>query len=712
MSLWRNHRVVTFNGSYDSHKGSGTDYETITLGEIFDMSPGNSEKEKAPAIIPSGYHASDARSHDAQRKQGAFVAVALDIDKGNHDPDLIDGLVEEFFGDGIARRIYSTSSSSPENRKWRAIIPLAMPLSFEEWRLLSAAVHLFMAERSVICDPALARAGQPVFLPNVPPGKQGESGEPLFFVSGATDGLGATPGSGLAPAWMKRLQSDRERAEAQAKAARTSRGTTLTAGGGSIDAFNRANPLAVVLQSYGYEPSPYNDLDWRSPHQTSSSYATRVFADVNGGDEYWISQSASDAAAGLGAPAKDGLRFGDAFDLFVHYRHGGDSNAALIAAQRDAPPDAARYRLMTAEEISSLPPVRWLVRGVLPAEGLAAIYGPPSCGKTFLALDLLAAVARGQAWFGNKTVPVPVTYVALEGEAGMSQRVRAHERRHGDLPLAVRFVAQALNLLTEKDIIDLASAIKAAGGGSGVICIDTLNRASAGSDENDSKDMGRIIEAAKHLQREVGGLVLLVHHTGKEESRGLRGHSSLLAALDVAIEVKKVESRKEWRIAKSKDGRDDKAGSFRLDEVVLGSDDDGEVITSCVIKPDAEYVPPTKPLSSAARQMVEAYQAVARMQPIGQGGRPSGIRTDDWRRAFYEVSTAEKLDTKRKTFGRARGELRQRGDLTIAGDINHMALGGFSSLPIAGALQEAIAVVAKRDNETGAGHVPDMSKGS
>ena len=85
MKDWRNHRVVTFNGSYDSHKNSEKDYETITLGEVFDMSPGCTEKAKAAAIIPSSYHASDARSHEVQRTKGAFVAVGLDIDSGNHD---------------------------------------------------------------------------------------------------------------------------------------------------------------------------------------------------------------------------------------------------------------------------------------------------------------------------------------------------------------------------------------------------------------------------------------------------------------------------------------------------------------------------------------------------------------------------------------------------------------------------------------------------
>lgn len=711
MNTWRNHRVVIFNGSYDSRKNSGNDYESITLGEMFDTSPGHTEKAKAAAIIPSSYHAYDARSHEVQRTRGVFVAVGLDIDNGNHDADKIDLLVAEFFGDGVARRIYSTSSASPENRKWRVVIPLAEPLPFEEWRLLSQSIHTFMAEQGVVCDPALARAGQPVFLPNVPPDKRGEDGEPQFFVSEATDGLGATPGSGLAPAWMKRLQSDRERAEAQAKAARASRGTTSTAGGGSIEAFNRANALADVLSSCGYEHSPYNDLDWRSPNQTSTSYATRVFVDGDGG-EYWVSLSGSDAESGLGAPAKDGLRFGDAFDLFVHYKHSGDKSAALRETQREAPPDAVRYRLLTAEEISKLPPVKWLVRGILPTQGLAALYGASGSGKTFLALDLLAAVARGQPWFGNKTLPSPVTYVALEGETGMSQRVQAYERRHGKLPVAVRFVAQPLNLLTPKDINDLASAIKAAGGGGGAICIDTLNRASAGSDENDSRDMGLIIEAAKHLQRQVGGLVLLVHHTGKIESKGLRGHSSLIAALDAAIELKTMGSRKEWRIAKSKDGRDDKAGSFQLDEVILDSDADGDLTKSCVIRPDVEYVPIPKPLPPAARQMVEAYRAVACTQPIGEGGRIRSVSTDDWRRAFYQVSTAETPDAKKKAFGRARQDLQQRGDLTIDGEMNHLSLAGFSSQPIAGALQEAIAVVATQDNGTAAGHVPDMSKGS
>jgi hypothetical protein len=659
MSGWRDHRVVTFKGSYDSHKHSGKEHKTTTLREIFSMTAGCLAKEKAVAIIPSSYSASDARSHEAQRARGSFVAIGVDIDSGNHDLNLIDGIISDFFGHEVARFVYSTSSADAGARKWRVIVPFESPLPFQHWRLLSEAAHAFMSERGVTCDPALARAGQLVFLPNVPPERRDKEGVPLFFASLATDGTGATMNGGAAPEWLLRLQQKRERDEAQARAVRPPRRLDVGIRGDAITSFNKANPLASILEEFGYEQSPYNDSDWRSPYQKSRSYGTRIFID-NNGCERWVSLSASDASAGIGAAAKSGVRFGDAFDLITHYQYSGDQQSARQAL----PPNTSRYKLMTAEEIAALPPIKWLVRGILPAEGLAAIYGASGSGKSFLALDLLATVARGEPWFDHKTAPCPVTYVALEGEAGLSQRVRAYEARHGALPVKVRFVAQPLNLLTVQDITDLASAVGAAGGGGGAICIDTLNRASTGSDENDSKDMGRIIDAAKQLQQSVGGLVLLVHHSGKDASKGLRGHSSLHAALDAAIEVTKTEHQRSWRTTKSKDGRDDKAACFKLETIVLGSDHEGQVIDSCVVVPDHDGLPMAKPLSPSARLAIEAYRNGARKYlPNGDPASPT-LTTEVWRQEFYLLSSADTVETKKRAFHRARQDLRDKGILS------------------------------------------------
>ncbi len=71
--------------------------------------------------------------------------------------------------------------------------------------------------------------------------------------------------------------------------------------------------------------------------------------------------------------------------------------------------------------------------------------------------------------------------------------------------------------------------------------IDTLNRSAPDADENSSKDMGLIIDGMKKIQSQCEGLVICVHHTGKDVSKGLRGHSSLLAALDSAIQVERTQ---------------------------------------------------------------------------------------------------------------------------------------------------------------------------
>ena len=120
----------------------------------------------------------------------------------------------------------------------------------------------------------------------------------------------------------------------------------------------------------------------------------------------------------------------------------------------------------------------------------------------------------------------------------------------------------------------------------GIVCLDTLNRAAPGIDENDSSEMGLLIDAAKAMQAEIGGLVVLVHHAGKDATKGLRGHSSLHAALDAVLEVTRTGERREWNLAKSKDGEDGKAHAFRLDVVELGEDADGWPVSSCVVEPE------------------------------------------------------------------------------------------------------------------------------
>jgi hypothetical protein len=272
-----------------------------------------------------------------------------------------------------------------------------------------------------------------------------------------------------------------------------------------------------------------------------------------------------------------------------------------------------RFSFRTPSELASLPKPPWRVKNVLPATGIATIFGQSGSGKSFFALDLIAHVSLGRDFYGKKVKACPVVYVCLEGVGGIANRIAAWETHHKQkLPNTFRVVTDQLSLFNQ-DAKPFALAIKHQELDVGVIVIDTLNQSAPTADENTSKDMGTIIQNAMTLQRLTGSLVILVHHTGKDTSKGPRGHSSLLAALDVAIEVKRTFAGREWALSKVKDADDTGRYSLKLESVPLGTDEDGEPVSSCVALPDImrafQLPPPTGRNQIAALNAIKAHTA-------------------------------------------------------------------------------------------------------
>ena len=216
---------------------------------------------------------------------------------------------------------------------------------------------------------------------------------------------------------------------------------------------------------------------------------------------------------------------------------------------------------------------------------------------------------------------------------------------------------QQFMLTAPQDVIDLAAVVPAGA----VVFLDTLNRAAPTADENSSKDMGLILQAAKALQALTGGLVIVVHHTGKNTTAGMRGHSSLFAAMDAAIEVSRTGDSREWGIAKSKDGQDGGAHHFKLEIEQLGRDEYGDEITSCVVVSEVGRMHEPKPLTASLQYAMDTFQAAC------VGG--AGVHRDMWRSAFYSSSTAENPEAKRKAFNRAAAELVKSGKLRVKDDV-------------------------------------------
>ena len=146
----------------------------------------------------------------------------------------------------------------------------------------------------------------------------------------------------------------------------------------------------------------------------------------------------------------------------------------------------------------------------------------------------------------------------------------------------MQVITAAPNFLDTDDISEVIAEIKNIGSPA-MIVVDTLAQVSPGANENTSEDMGRVLSNIRLLHEATGAMILLVHHAGKDLSKGSRGWSGLKAAADVQIEVLRYDGGdREIVIEKMKDGEDGLRWGFKLEVIELGIDMDGDIVTSCV----------------------------------------------------------------------------------------------------------------------------------
>jgi hypothetical protein len=163
---------------------------------------------------------------------------------------------------------------------------------------------------------------------------------------------------------------------------------------------------------------------------------------------------------------------------------------------------------------------------------------------------------------------------------------------------------------------------QALGGRVRLIAFDTLNLALSGGNENSSEDMGAAVGAIKRLRDAHHCSVVVVHHLGKDETKGARGHTSLLGALDTEITIvgDRAAPTRTIELTKCRDG--DGIGGFgwfRLAVVGLGFDEDGDEMTSCVVEPTVEE-------EAAAGRMKEAEERVRKaLEPFPDGLSKSAL---------------------------------------------------------------------------------------
>jgi len=665
-------QLLLAHGALDTKIGDKySEYDGINLADIAKLVSEPQSKEKADAsfIIPSAYRDHDGRNHAMQREHGEYWMLAIDVDEG--DPSLIElrTAVETVTGNASAL-IYSSSGASEDNRKWRVLIPLALPISGDEYVDAQLALFDLMLAEGIACDAALSRSGQPIYLPNVPPDRRDDFGAPSFYhgVRHRGDGLLIPTESRI---WEnlefrrknEAIAAEKAAAERALRAQQRAENRGKYDGDDPIDVFNQRHTIADIMLKYGYERKGRSD-SYRSPMQSSGSFATKDFG------THWVSLSGSDRASGIGQASGE-FCYGDAFDIWAHFEHGGRMSDAVREYGKEIRPSPAKQREEIVKAASdpyadfdTIPnpepqpekpkatiiipnaeqkPIFWLkdaepvltssylIKGWLGRGQMSVVYGPSNVGKSFFCLDMALCVSASVEWQGSKVKGGPVLYLATEGGNAFQSRCVALRKQYGitHAPLAVR--PSPVDLLRpESDLaglIELCKSIEAdIGEPLSMIVIDTLSRAMAGGDENGPTDMTSFIANADALRDVTGAHIMIVHHSGKDTAKGARGHSSLRAATDTEIELEVEDKLRTATATKQRDLEPQEPFVFALKVHELGKDEDGDAVTTCTIEQaDADDVADMnqkRPSGANQKVVVSAFKQL-RGEGIG-GENPTG----------------------------------------------------------------------------------------
>jgi hypothetical protein len=326
---------------------------------------------------------------------------------------------------------------------------------------------------------------------------------------------------------------------------------------------------------------------------------------------------------------------------------------------------------------------QFVIKDLLPRAGLGCCYAQPGAGKTAIVIDMALHVAAGREYRGRRVERQAVVFVALEGHSGIYNRVIAAARHLGieDAPFGViKAVESFRNPDTAARVAATAKAIKEQYETEGesfdnpVIVIDTFQAAlGPGGSDCRPEDVSELIENVKKLLIVPGMSVIIIHHAGKDASRGARGWSGLLAALDFELEVDRDDDLRTLNITKMRDASDTQSGfCYVLRAMELGQNPYGEPVTGVYVEHRADSGKGKGkrigPKAQAAYQMLwTMIKDSSRSFPL-DGGPLRCVLMNQWRDACCQPGVLGQIkdaSNRRKKFSAARDELLEKGMITV-----------------------------------------------
>lgn len=249
-----------------------------------------------------------------------------------------------------------------------------------------------------------------------------------------------------------------------------------------------------------------------------------------------------------------------------------------------------RLTILSRSQMRDREAPEYLVDEVITERSVLAVYGPSGSLKSFAAIDLGMSVAHGLPWHGRDVKQGAVVYVTGEGTSQIGHRLDAWDLANGtegfDAPF--HLIPLGVPISDPTWVSNLIADIEEAGIAPVMVWLDTLARTFGTGDENSQKDMNAYISGVDRIRDHFGAVVGIVHHTGKDSDKGLRGSSALYAAMDTVIKTDRkgtaLTLKNQQPHGKQKDGAEFDDIYLEARSITLsGTDKKGRDITSLAL---------------------------------------------------------------------------------------------------------------------------------
>ncbi|MDA7569669.1 helicase RepA family protein, partial [Emcibacteraceae bacterium] len=603
-----NHPIGMVFGSMQATK-SQTSYTFKQLVNEANK-PVSIEKDKCRCLA---VHSAGVKTQDAIIKHNEMQTLWADLDSKDLSLEEIKQLLD---GLEISCYVtYSTSSScrfkkgTVQGKRWRVVIPLLEPVDLKTWLDLQQAITALTNG-----DSSAKRIQQILYLPNNPKVSTSDQrkGARQHYESFVKD---EAPIDGFNP--PKALQDEINRhhekvneAKKLAKVELEKRPIRIKGDDNIIEKINAAFNIKTILTKVGYD---YNGKAYKSPNSTSGGYGLYVVE-----NERWVSFHGCDNTMGLQTPS---CLCGDVFDLIVHHQYNGNFNKALKELADKVDPEGQKQRqqefmaergsnviqfpsgqliedvdpttgevkykfpISSSADVSRLAVApNFLIDGWLETDSHGILYAESQSFKSFITIHMAHCIATGKAFCGQDIIKSgPVVFVIGEGRGGYYRRLKATIDRHGEtddiyLIEAQPNISQNEQLQIVKNTVEELAPV--------LIVFDTFSALAIGSDENSNTDIAEVMARVRDTGRKVGASTIIVHHTGKDASRGSRGASAFSANADFIYKLVRQKDTLFTTLSadKMKDAEPPKSLTIELEVVDVGvPDHQGEALTSLAV---------------------------------------------------------------------------------------------------------------------------------